>query len=953
MDVFRCIHVLIALALLMFTPIISKEASASANSTGGCIPSERSALISFKSGLLDPGNLLSSWEGDDCFQWNGVWCNNETGHIVELNLPGGSCNILPPWVPLEPGLGGSIGPSLLGLKQLEHLDLSCNNFSGTLPEFLGSLHNLRSLDLSWSTFVGTVPPQLGNLSNLRYFSLGSNDNSSLYSTDVSWLSRLSSLEHLDMSLVNLSAVVDWVSVVNKLPSLRFLRLFGCQLSSTVDSVPNNNLTSLETLDLSLNNFNKRIAPNWFWDLTSLKNLDISYSGFYGPFPNEIGNMTSIVDIDLSGNNLVGMIPFNLKNLCNLEKFAAAGTNINGNITEVFNRLPRCSWNMLQVLFLPDCNLTGSLPTTLEPLSNLSMLELGNNNLTGPVPLWIGELTNLTKLGLSSNNLDGVIHEGHLSGLESLDWLILSDNNHIAIKVNSTWVPPFKQITDIELRSCQLGPKFPTWLRYLTHVDNLDISNTSISDKVPDWFWKAASSVTHLNMRNNQIAGALPSTLEYMRTIEMDLSSNRFSGPVPKLPINLTSLDISKNNLSGPLPSDIGASALASLVLYGNSLSGSIPSYLCKMQSLELLDISRNKITGPLPDCAINSSSANSTCMNIINISLRNNNISGQFPSFFKNCKNLVFLDLAENQLSGTLPTWIGGKLPSLVFLRLRSNSFSGHIPIELTSLAGLQYLDLAHNNFSGCIPNSLAKFHRMTLEQDKEDRFSGAIRYGIGINDNDLVNYIENITVVTKGQERLYTGEIVYMVNIDLSSNNLTGEIPEEIISLVALTNLNLSWNSLSGQIPEKIGSLSQLESLDLSHNVLSGGIPSSIASLTYLSHMNLSYNNLSGRIPAGNQLDILEDPASMYVGNIDLCGHPLPNNCSINGDTKIERDDLVNMSFHFSMIIGFMVGLLLVFYFMLFSRRWRNTCFVFVDGLYDRTYVQVAVTCRRLWRRN
>uniref|UniRef100_A0A0E0MYX1 Leucine-rich repeat-containing N-terminal plant-type domain-containing protein n=1 Tax=Oryza rufipogon TaxID=4529 RepID=A0A0E0MYX1_ORYRU len=164
-----CIHVLIALALLLFTPIISNEASANANSTGGCIPSERSALISFKSGLLDPGNLLSSWEGDDCCQWNGVWCNNETGHIVELNLPGGSCNILPPWVPLEPGLGGSIGPSLLGLKQLEHLDLSCNNFSGTLPEFLGSLHNLRSLDLSWSTFVGTVPPQLGNLSNLRYF----------------------------------------------------------------------------------------------------------------------------------------------------------------------------------------------------------------------------------------------------------------------------------------------------------------------------------------------------------------------------------------------------------------------------------------------------------------------------------------------------------------------------------------------------------------------------------------------------------------------------------------------------------------------------------------------------------------------------------------------------------------------------------------------------------------
>uniref|UniRef100_J3L1M9 non-specific serine/threonine protein kinase n=1 Tax=Oryza brachyantha TaxID=4533 RepID=J3L1M9_ORYBR len=960
MDMFRCIHVLIAIALLLFTPVISNSnpnpnpASADANTIVGCIPSERSALVRSKSALSDPGGLLSSGKGDDCCQWKGVRCNNDTtGHVVELNLSGGSCNTVAPCDPPGPGLGGSIiSPSLLGLKRLERLDLSCNNFSGRVPEFFGSLSGLVSLDLFQSTFAGMVPPQLGNLSNLRYFSLGSNDNSSsyyLYSTDVSWLARLSSLEYLDMSFVNLSTVVDWALVVNRLAYLRLLLFSGCQLSSSPGSLPYSNLTSLETLDLALDNINKRITPNWFWHLTSLKYLDISDSGFYGPFRNEIGNMTSIVDLSLPGN-LVGMIPSSMNNLCNLERFDASATNINGNISELFKRLPRCSSNKLQDLFLPFCNLTGSLPTAEPPLSNLVSLDLRNNNLTGHVPLWLGGLTDLTYLDMSSNKLDGVIHEGHLSGLAMLDRLRLSDNL-IGISVNSGWIPPF-HLTEIQLHSCRLGPKFPTWLKWQTRVINLDISDTSISDIVPDWFWTTASSVLHLNMRNNQISGVLPSTMEFMGATEMDLSLNQFSGPIPKLPINLTDLNLCKNNLSGTLPSDLGDLTL--LVLYGNSISGVIPSSLCKMKSLMLLDISGNRLTGPIPDCTVNPSSRNSTSLNIYNISLRNNKLSGKFPSFFKNCRNLLFLDLSYNQFSGALPAWIGKNLSSLVFLRLRSNFFSGHIPLELTRLVSLQYLDLEENNLSGSLPNSLANFNRMAAKKDASPQFFDATTYYNQYDGNILVDYTENITVVTKGQERLYTGEIIYMVNIDLSGNNLTGEIPEDVCTLVALTNLNLSWNRLSGQIPRNIGSLSQLESLDLSHNFLYGEIPDSISSLTYLSHMNLSYNNLSGRIPTGNQLNVLDNPASIYVGNIGLCGSPLPINCSFNGEAppsipKVYVDKLDKVSFLLGTTIGFLVGLLTILYLMVFSRRWRNTCYMFVDGLYDKTYVYIAIALRRL----
>ena len=174
-----------------------------------------------------------------------------------------------------------------------------------------------------------------------------------------------------------------------------------------------------------------------------------------------------------------------------------------------------------------------------------------------------------------------------------------------------------------------------------------------------------------------------------------------------------------------------------------------------------------------------------------------------------------------------------------------------------------------------------------------------------------------------------------------MSCNRLTGTIPRDISALVGLKNVNLSWNNLSGRIPESIGELKELESLDLSHNELSGEIPSSISALTSLSYMNLSYNNLSGRIPTGNQLQTLDNPASMYIGNVGLCGPPLANACPGNGtaapNRSEEQQDVSGVSsLHLSMIIGFILGLWMVFCTMLFSERWRNAYFFFIDDSYN-----------------
>ncbi|EAY78126.1 hypothetical protein OsI_33173 [Oryza sativa Indica Group] len=174
------------------------------------------------------------------------------------------------------------------------------------------------------------------------------------------------------------------------------------------------------------------------------------------------------------------------------------------------------------------------------------------------------------------------------------------------------------------------------------------------------------------------------------------------------------------------------------------------------------------------------------------------------------------------------------------------------------------------------------------------------------------------------------------------------------------------------------------LESLDLSENNLSGEIPSSISNLTYLSSLDLSYNHLTGRIPSGGQLDILyaENP-SMYNGNNGLCGCPLRRNCSDDGNNSLCgyplrrncSDDGNNglcgyplrrncsdnscpskhgveikkysdtMFLYFGLGSGFVAGLWVVFCTILFKKAWRMAYFRLFDKVYDKVYLFVVVT--------
>ncbi|WP_324024184.1 T9SS type B sorting domain-containing protein [Maribacter sp. BPC-D8] len=86
--------------------------------------------------------------------------------------------------------------------------------------------------------------------------------------------------------------------------------------------------------------------------------------------------------------------------------------------------------------------------------------------------------------------------------------------------------------------------------------------------------------------------------------------------------------------------------------------------------------------------------------------------------------------------------------------------------------------------------------------------------------------------------------------NTNISSNNLTGELPNEIGDLAFLQVLDVGIQNLSGQIPDRLTELTELRYLRLKANQFTGPIPDTIDNLTELVFLDFENNEFNGEIP-------------------------------------------------------------------------------------------------------
>lgn len=248
------------------------------------------------------------------------------------------------------------------------------------------------------------------------------------------------------------------------------------------------------------------------------------------------------------------------------------------------------------------------------------------------------------------------------------------------------------------------------------------------------------------------------------------------------------LDLGENNLRGELPDTLHSfPKLKELRLDRNQLSGGLPAALGQLKQLRVIDLSKNLFVGKL-------------------------------PSDWKKLGNVRELDLNGNYIGGEIPPWID-RWVELRRLDLHRNMFAGEIPPRLAALPQLQDVRLSFNLFRG--------------------ELSPELLYGPG------------------------------RTRVVLNRNKLTGPLPAPLPGTV-IEYLDVSQNQLTGELPTALGEVPTLWRLDVSVNQLTGPLPPGLLGLPEMRWVSLGHNNFV------DDLNQYWEDLHPQIKHLDLAGNHL-----------------------------------------------------------------------------
>ncbi|MBA0620927.1 hypothetical protein Godav_006594 [Gossypium davidsonii] len=679
------------------------------------------------------------------------------------------------------------------------------------------------------------------------------------------------------------------------------------------------LKHLTHLNLAENFFGGTQIPKFLGMLNNLRYLDLYSSGYGGEIPPHLGNLSHLQVLYLGGNfGLRAESLVWLSGLSSLESLDLGRVDlydVRGSWLKAVNMLPSlvrlylegCQLKSLD-LTLPSLNLTSlevldlfdnpiksPLPHWFSNLTNLQVLDLRSNNFYGSIPFWIGSLCKLRILRLNSNRLHGgimgVFDRFSACQNNSLEILYLGGNYLVGSLPQS--LGALRNLQELDLNTNFFWGSIPASIGNLSSLELLELSDNNFNGTIPESFGRLAKLST-VSLVSNQMEGVLTEThlanltrLDAFRLTTYHNKSLVFNLKhdwVP--PFRLTTL-VLINCLIGPsFPVWLLVQTNLSYVIVSNAGISDIVEeewFARLFSSCWFVDLSNNSITAKLPPRIYSEM--------LEKVDLSRNNFVGQIPLWETNATQLY---LQRNSFSGSIPENIGELMPRLKTFFVSRNQISGRLPSSICKMMGLKFLSVSHNRLSGQLPYCWNKLRSLKVVDASNNSLSGEIPSSL--------TSLCHLILLMLGDNNLH-GDIPFPPNscrqvpllyiLQLRSNLLGGNIPEEICRLSNMRSLDLSNNHLIGSIPKclynftalKYGNSSldyeelfdlqdgtineqtmlvgtkgreleysrtllEVKNIDLSENNLIGEFPKGICRLAFLDTLNLSTNYLSGSIP-------------------------------------------------------------------------------------------------------
>ncbi|XP_074296523.1 leucine-rich repeat receptor-like protein kinase PEPR1 [Silene latifolia] len=333
-----------------------------------------------------------------------------------------------------------------------------------------------------------------------------------------------------------------------------------------------------------------------WEITQLKNLkniSLYENNFSGIIPRGLGINSSLLQVEFTNNRFTGEIPPHLCFGKQLEVLNLSENMLTGSIPPGIG-----SCSSLTRLRLEQNKLTGVIPEFAEN-HNLSFMDVSGNNIEGMLPQSLGKCRELSSINFSRNKLKGVLPPqfGNMTNLQAVN---LSHNR-------LTGPLPYQlgncnKLLQFDASFNLINGSLPESLSAWTTLSVLNLRENKLSGGIPI-FLSESQMLTELQLGGNSFGGVIPSSIGTLTTLRyaLNFSSNGLTGELPSSLVslvNLQRLDVSQNNLSGSLSSLGNLHSLIEINVSYNHFSGPIPPTL-----LGLLGSSPSSFLGNSELCA--------------------------------------------------------------------------------------------------------------------------------------------------------------------------------------------------------------------------------------------------------------------------------------------------------------------------------------------------------------